>query len=295
MSIHALVLAALLAQLPPTPPAHAPDHEKAGKAEKAEKALEASGQEARRKTPAPIAWRDAQEAQESSRPWLGVSLAGENQLEIADVQPNSPAAAADLQPGDRLLALDEDELDSFEALQGAMSAHQPGDSVQLAIARTVGVTLSDELRTEDGRPLLGVYLEENVITGVQEGHPAENAGLAEGDRIVEIDGEPTPDYEAIVERLRSADGGALEIQVEREVELELGARPDEVVFPRVQPFEMPAQPWGQGEGLFQFQAPEQHGLRDELRALSEEIASLREEIASLRAQIEALHPSQGMR
>ena len=53
-------------------------------------------------------------------------------------------------------------------------------------------------------------------------------------------------------------------------------------------------PWGQGEGDYQFQFPDQAGLRDELRALSEEIASLREEIAELRAQIEALHPS-GMR
>jgi S1-C subfamily serine protease len=213
------------------------------------------------------------------------------------VQPDSPAADADLQPGDRLLALDDQELESFESLQGAMSAHQPGDSVHLAIALTVGVTLSDELRAEDGRPLLGVYLEENQITGLQEDHPAENAGLEEGDRIVEIDGEPTPDYEAVVERLRSAGGDELELQIERGVELELGARPDELALPRVPAPGMPAQPWGQGqdEGLFQFQFPDQHGLRDELRSLSEEIASLREEIASLRAQIEALHPGQGMR
>lgn len=289
MSVHALAIAALLAQFPPAPPAHAPEHEKA---------RAAPAQEARKKTPAPIAWRDAND--ESSRPWLGVSLGGEHQLEIVSVQPDSPAEAADLQPGDRLLALDDDELESFESLQGAMSAHQPGDSVQLAIARTVGVTLSDELRSEDGRPLLGVFLDENRITGVQEGHPAESAGLAEGDRIVEIAGQPTPDYDSVVERLRSAGGDALELQIERDVGLELGARPDEMMLPRAAAPGTPAMPWGEseGDGFFQFQVPDQHGLREELRSLSEEIASLRQEIAGLRAQIETLHQGhsgQGMR
>lgn len=285
MSIHALVLTALLAQLPPAPPAHAPDHEKVVGAPGAPGAQKA------RRAPAPIAWRDAQA---SDRPWLGVSLAGENNLDIVEIVPDSPAAAADLRPGDRLVALDDDELESFESLQGALSARQPGESVRVAIARTVGVTLSDEYRAEDGRPLLGVNLEDNFITGIQEGHPAESAGLAEGDRIVGIEGEATPDFDAIVEHLRSAEGDALELQIEREVDLELGSRPDELVFPSTPAPETQVMPWGQGEGVYQFQFPDQAGLRDELRALSEEIASLREEIAELRAQIEALHPS-GMR
>ena len=193
------------------------------------------------------------------------------------------------------MALDGEQLASFESLQGALSARQPGESVRVAVARTVGVTLSDEYRTEDGRPLLGVYLEQNSITGLQEGHPAESAGLEAGDRIVGIAGEATADFEAIVEQLRSAQGDELELQIEREVDLELGSFPDELrMVPRAPAPGTPAQPRGQDPGQFQFQFPDQSGLRDELRSLSEEIASLREEIAELRAQIETLHPN-GMR
>ena len=73
MSIHALVLATLLAQLPPAPPTHAPDHETPrlarARAEIAKLELEAQKAQKEHRAPAPIVWRNAQA---SGRPWLGV-------------------------------------------------------------------------------------------------------------------------------------------------------------------------------------------------------------------------------
>lgn len=75
---------------------------------------------------------------------LGVNST--NGVVIGQVASGSPAAAAGLQPGDVIIAVDEQPLDSESALAEALNRHQPGDSVTLAIVRggqqqNVSVTL----------------------------------------------------------------------------------------------------------------------------------------------------------
>lgn len=69
--------------------------------------------------------------------------------EVGTVQPDSPAAAAGLQPGDEVLAVDDAPLKSFEQLQ-AIVRTSPGEQLGFAIARD-GQTLEIEVtpqRTE---------------------------------------------------------------------------------------------------------------------------------------------------
>lgn len=249
----------------------------------------------RAEMPAAVAWRVSSQ----ERPWLGVSLSGEGNLTVTEVQPDSPAERGGVQVGDRLLALDGEQLESFPALTEVLGASQVGDRVELEVGRRVELRFSDEHRAEDGRPLIGVFLSQNRITEVQEGRPAEAAGLRKGDRIVAIGDRETADADQVVEALRELEGDTAELTVGQTLELELTARPQGLMSPT------PALPRVEGEAPRGFRrrsptpltplpppAPEHGGdagaLRGELRALSEEIRVLREEIARLREELKAM-------
>lgn len=68
---------------------------------------------------------------------------------------------------------------------------------------------------------------EPVIGEVVEGSPAARAGLEAGDRIEAIDGEPVPDWDALVEAVRASPGAPLRLTVLRDGRrIELQARPE---------------------------------------------------------------------
>lgn len=72
---------------------------------------------------------------------------------VNSVHPGSPAAAAGLAAGDRLLRVDGQEIAAHEDLQRVMAAHRPGDTVPLAVERkgeTVELALTFGERPEGG-------------------------------------------------------------------------------------------------------------------------------------------------
>jgi S1-C subfamily serine protease len=58
-----------------------------------------------------------------------------NGVVVGQVAPGSPAAAAGLQPGDVIVAVEGQALDSESSLAERLSQHQPGDTVTLTIIR----------------------------------------------------------------------------------------------------------------------------------------------------------------
>jgi len=77
---------------------------------------------------------------------------------VAAADPTGPAAAAGVQVGDLITRLDDSEIRTAQDLQGAIAAHQPGDTVRLTLARpptaephTVTITLG-ELPADGGAP-----------------------------------------------------------------------------------------------------------------------------------------------
>jgi membrane-associated protease RseP (regulator of RpoE activity) len=99
----------------------------------------------------------------------------------------------------------------------------------------------------------------NVVATVGEGTPAEEAGLAEGDRIVAVDGRATTDFETVRELVAARGGETVGITVERagaeeELSVTLTSRVVEgetVGFLGVGPEgeQIPAQPMGLGPAL----------------------------------------------
>jgi|DewCreStandDraft_1066081.scaffolds.fasta_scaffold00827_37 S1-C subfamily serine protease len=184
--------------------------------------------------------------------WLGFTGRGPGAL-ITSVAEGSPAEAAGLQVGDRILAVDGTTVDATNTLATLLSAHKPGDTVTLRVARPgegerdVTVTLGDK----DGKAYLGVSyvpfgwpkfipLPEGVnqgvlVVSVAEDSPAAKAGVQVGDVITEVDGQVVATPRALSDAIaahkpgdqitlkvyRPADGQTLDIQVT------LAGRPDD--------------------------------------------------------------------
>ncbi|MBV9621839.1 MAG: trypsin-like peptidase domain-containing protein [Gammaproteobacteria bacterium] len=64
---------------------------------------------------------------------LGLSARGA--VEVLSREPASPAAAADLQPGDVVVAVDDTAVDGIDALHRALSQVAPGGQLRLAVVR----------------------------------------------------------------------------------------------------------------------------------------------------------------
>lgn len=74
--------------------------------------------------------------------WLGIegtdATGGEGGTLVASVVPGSPAADGGLQAGDRVIALDGDEIADMAALLVALRARAPGDRVDVTLVRADG-------------------------------------------------------------------------------------------------------------------------------------------------------------
>ncbi|HEY2114652.1 MAG TPA: Do family serine endopeptidase [Candidatus Angelobacter sp.] len=137
---------------------------------------------------------------------------------VSQVEPDSPGAKAGLKVGDVITELNGKKMDNSGQLQAAISAQRPGNKVTLQVMRdgkslSLPVTLeginkkSDETASNSGeahgKARWGVGLENLnadlrdqlqlpsdvkgvVVTNVQPGSPADNAGISRGDVILEV-------------------------------------------------------------------------------------------------------------
>lgn len=67
--------------------------------------------------------------------FLGVALMPDNSSQIRQVVPDSPAARADLQPGDRILAIDDMAAESRNAVVELLAPKRPGQTIELRFRR----------------------------------------------------------------------------------------------------------------------------------------------------------------
>jgi regulator of sigma E protease len=137
---------------------------------------------------------------------------------IEGVKHDSPADKAGLQPGDRIVKVEDIDNPTWEQLKPKewLSPNQPlavtiqrGDQVFQKTVVPVAITSSKVGSA-------GWFPEDPVIVGQTEsGTPAGNAGLKEDDRIVALDGKPLASIETMIEQLQETKDKPVDLTVMR--------------------------------------------------------------------------------
>lgn len=136
---------------------------------------------------------------------------------IGEVTEASPAAEAGLQPGDRVVQVAGEPVETWqEVVMGILDAHEEGQGAVDVIVDRGGeavVTSVQPRLADDGRWEIGIgYQPSNRVGKVKQGGPAWNAGLRRGDLIVAIDGEPVTSYSEIAEIINRSIDVPLDVQ-----------------------------------------------------------------------------------
>jgi regulator of sigma E protease len=115
---------------------------------------------------------------------------------VGAVTPDSPAARVDIRPGDRLIAVGDRRVDTWEQFLLTV-ASKPNREISVGLVRDgeeITKKVTPALQTDQSRYEVGVIgVLPNVhphVPSLVPGDPAERAGLKVGDEIVAVDGEP---------------------------------------------------------------------------------------------------------
>ena len=159
---------------------------------------------------------------------------------VGKVTESSIAQQAGFRAGDVILSIDGKEVQSWDqrrlylfqrALDRARVNVEVRDAqgnveTRLLDLSSLPVQEINASLLERGIGLIGFFPEPLPVIGAMEPGPAASAGMKIGDRLVEINGEPMPSWERLVEVISKSPGKTVNITVERE-----GARHDFKVTP----------------------------------------------------------------
>ncbi len=143
------------------------------------------------------------------------------------VEPEAPAAAAGIRPGDRIVAVDGKPIPTWRELETTLLS-AGGREVTLTVERggtRLQVRITPEKVTRYGFGYAGILppLDATVVQ-LLPNSPAERAGLRPGDRIVAVNGEPVRQFYDLIRLISPHPGERLTLTVERdgaEVRLEV--------------------------------------------------------------------------
>jgi regulator of sigma E protease len=131
------------------------------------------------------------------------------------VMQGTPAANAGIQPGDRIIRVDDVENPNWEQV-GYKEALSPNQPLKFGILRNgviSDITLVPQPKGRNQAGDVGMVPKEPafIVTMIESGMPAEKAGLKVGDEILTVNGQEIPALEALVDMLTRTKDQPLEI------------------------------------------------------------------------------------
>ena len=172
---------------------------------------------------------------------------------VKEVAPNSPAAAAGIQPGDVIRAFNDQPLENAGQLKALVGAQEPGTDVKLEFVRNGNLqsvvvrlverpgVLGKQIHFNRG-PLRGLTLEELddtwrkglnlppstegvVVNGIEPNSPAAHADVHNGDVIVEVNRRKVRSIRDFPDLSETARANLLLLRVGKTMDIELHEKP----------------------------------------------------------------------
>lgn len=143
--------------------------------------------------------------------------------DVEALRPDSPAAQAGIQLGDRIIRVNEKDISTRTELLDAI-AKSNGKQLTLDVRRdgeikTVLVTPSAVQAQESGKPVtlyqIGTEETAPVITAVMSGSPALAAGFKDGDRVLSIEGQDIHTWAQMTTLVKESPNKPLRFDVQR--------------------------------------------------------------------------------
>jgi len=144
-------------------------------------------------------------------------------VQVAAVPANSPAAAAGLRAGDKVVAIDGEQNPDWEQVEKVLAKLAPNSKLSMEVensgTRRSLVIPVEQKDLEQPERLLGFAPIRPVLEDVAPGLPAQRAGLKESDLIAAVDGQKIRWWGEFTERIRGSNGKPVALDVDRKGQL----------------------------------------------------------------------------
>jgi len=127
---------------------------------------------------------------------------------VYQVQSNTPAEAAGLQPGDIIVRVDGQMMDTWAKLHSVLAEASTQDVLQLDVVRArspLQLEVSPRYAEELGRNAIGIVISQNLVKAVDPGSLVESAGVLPGDSLLGVNGKGVISQSGLDEVLASRD------------------------------------------------------------------------------------------
>jgi regulator of sigma E protease len=136
---------------------------------------------------------------------------------VTAVPSNSVATHAGLAAGDRVIAINGQQIPNWAEAAKVVASAEPNTKASVEVEsagqkKTLEIPIGAQKDTEQ---VLGFAPMKPVLEDVAPGMPASRGGLKEGDVIVAVDGQPIQWWGQFTERVRGSEGKALSLDIDR--------------------------------------------------------------------------------
>lgn len=139
-------------------------------------------------------------------------------VQVAGVFADSPAARAGIQPGDKIVEINDTKIANWEQA-GSDSLIAPGRDLTVHVERSgniVVLKVSVPQNISDLFSLLGYPKERVIVDRVDPDLPAAKAGLKPGDEIIAVGGQTAVNFAALQEMIQKTSGKPVNLIVRRD-------------------------------------------------------------------------------
>ena len=141
---------------------------------------------------------------------LPTNVIAGNGVMVHSVVQDSPAQAVGIKPGDIILEIDEEPIHEWGDIQNILNSCEEDEEITLVLQRDgsqVQKSLKPMLAPDSQRRMIGIVLCWNIVYQVEEGSPADKAGISPGDTILSINGQTIYSNKTFLHALNSTEAG----------------------------------------------------------------------------------------